>query len=239
MGRRKSTRHHRRTRKQEIKRYQKIYRAIYYTQEKGWNAKLKLLAKIPPTQVQWPKTRDVSWETLPDIISQIDKEGLLLPHLKTNEVDVWDPCFFNGEVEKAWKKVGISLRHSRENFWTVWPRRLTPRTVNITNPPFLQSWLEPFFRFLTTLDNPFLILLQDKAPHRLYFGKHLYDQVKRKSELKIYHLQKAYRMKQKGGRVAGFSGLTLCCYYPKHWMFKLNASSYARLIKTHSLHSIQ
>ena len=102
---------------------------------------------------------------------------------------------------------------------------------------FKPGWLEPFFKFLTTLDNPFLILLQDKSPDRLYFGRHLFDRVKRKNELKIYHLQKAYRMKQKGGKVVGFSGLTLCCYFPKQWRLEFDASNYSRVIPTYSLHS--
>ena len=237
MGRRKSSRDHRRKRKKEIQRYQKRYWAVYYEGQKEWKKKLMLLATITPPEVQWPKTRKVSWETLPDLILQLDKDGLLPFNLKTREVDVWDPCYFNGEVKKTWEKVGISLRHCRENFWTVWPRKLTPRTVILTNPPFVQAWLEPFFKFLTTLDNPFLILLQDKAPDRLYFSRHLFDRVKRKNELKIYHLQKAYRMKQKGGKVVGFSGLTLCCYFPKQWRLEFDESKYSRVIPTYSLHS--
>ena len=92
---------------------------MYNEQQKEWDKKLKLLARITPPKVQWPKTRKVSWETLPDLILQLDKDGMLSQHLKTSEVDVWDPCFFNGEVKKTWKRVGISIRHSRENFWTV------------------------------------------------------------------------------------------------------------------------
>ena len=56
-------------------------------------------------------------------------------------------------------------------------------------------------------------------------------------ELKIYHLQKTYKMKQKGGRLAGLAGLTICCYFPKHWMFELDETKYARVIPISSLHS--
>ena len=87
-------------------------------QENEWNHKLKLLAAISPPQVTWPKTRDVSWETLPELILQLDKDGMLPPQLKTADVHVWDPCFFNGEVKNTWKRVGISILHSCEDFWT-------------------------------------------------------------------------------------------------------------------------
>ena len=86
--------------------------AIYREQQIKWNHKLKLLAAISPPQVKWPKTRDVSWETLPELILQLDKDGMLPPQLKTTDVDVWDPCFFNGNVKNTWRRVGISIRHS-------------------------------------------------------------------------------------------------------------------------------
>ena len=237
MGRRKSTRGQRRASKRERKSYMKGYMAVYREQQIKWNHKLKLLAAISPPQVKWPKTRDVSWETPPELILQLDKDGMLPPQLKTTDVDVWDPCFFNGNVKNTWRRVGISIRHSCEDFWTTWSKRLTPRIVILTNPPFDQVWLEPFFEFLTTLDNPFFIVLHNKAPDRLYFGRHLFDRIRRKRELKIYHLQRSYKMKQKGGRLAGFAGLTICCYFPKHWMFKVDESKYARVISISSLHS--
>ena len=205
--------------------------------ENQWNDKLKLLSAISPTQDTWPKMKDISWETLPELILQLDKDGLLPPQLKTTDVDVWDPCFFNGEVKNTWKRVGISILQSCEDFWTNWPKRLTPRTVILTNPPFEQGWLEPFFEFLTTLDNPFFIFLHNKAPDRLYFGRHLFDRIKRKRELKIYHLQKSHKMMQKGGKVRGLAGLTICCYFPKNWMFELDETKYARVITINSLHS--
>ena len=205
--------------------------------ENQWNDKLKLLSAISPPQVTWPKTKDISWETLPELILQLDKDGLLPPQPKTTDVDFWDPCFFNGEVKNTWKRVGISILHSCEDFWTNWPKRLTPRTVILTNPPFDQGWLEPFFEFLTTLDNPFFIFLHNKAPDRLYFGRHLFDRIKRKRELKIYHLQKSYKMMQKGGKVRGLAGLTICCYFLKKWMFELDETKYARVITINSLHS--
>ena len=205
--------------------------------ENQWNDKLKLLSAISPPKVTWPKTKDVSWETLPELILQLDKDGLLPPQLKTTDVDVWDPCFFNGEVKNTWKRVGISILHSCEDFWTHWPKMLTPRTVILTNPPFDQGWLEPFFEFLTTLDNPFFIFLHNKAPDSLYFGRHLFERIKRKRELKLYHLQKSYKMMQKGGKVRGLAGLTICCYFPKNWMFELDETKYARVITINSLHS--
>ena len=201
MGRRKNTRAQRRPSKRERNEYMKSYMANRREQQREWNKKLKLLGTISPPKVKWPKTRDVSWETLPEIILELDRDGILAPQLKTSEVDVWDPCYYNGEVKNTWKRVGIDIRHSCEDFWSVWEKRLTPRTVILTNPPFDQAWLEPFFQFIATLDHPFFILLQNKAPDRLYFGKHLFDRIKRKSELKIYHLQKAYKMQQKGGRL--------------------------------------
>ena len=191
MGRRKNTRAQRRASKRERNEYMKSYMANRREQQCEWNKKLKLLGTISPPKVKWPKTRDVSWETLPEIILELDRDGILAPQLKTSEVDVWDPCYYNGEVKNTWKRVGIDIRHSCEDFWSVWEKRLTPRTVILTNPPFDQAWLEPFFQFIATLDHPFFILLQNKAPDRLYFGKHLFDRIKRKSELKIYHLQKA------------------------------------------------
>ena len=162
---------------------------------------------------------------------------MLPPKLKTTDVDVWDPCFYKGDVKNTKRRVGSSIRQSCEDFWTTWSRRLTPRTVILTNPPFDQVWLEPFFELLTTLNNQFFIVLHNKAPDRLYFGRHLFDRIKRKRELKIYHLQKSYKMKQKGGRLAGFAGLTICCYFPKHWMFKDEESKYARVISISSFHS--
>ena len=131
-------------------------------------------------------------------IEALDKDGLIASHLKEKDFEVWDPCYHDGMVASTWKRVGISVLHTRDNFWTTWPQTVTKRTVIVTNPPFTLEWLEPFFSFLTTLDQPFLIILHNTAPNRLYFGKYLHDRIKRKSELEIFSLQKAHRMKQKG-----------------------------------------
>ena len=133
--------------------------------------------------------------------------------------------------------MGIAVTHTREDFWTIWPQKVTKRTVTITNPPFKRLWLEPFFAFLTTLDQPFLIILHNTAFNRLYFGKYLYDRIKRKSELEIFSIQKAHRMKQKGGRLVGFAGLIICLYYPKKWNFTLDEKKFQRIINIRSLHS--
>ena len=66
----------------------KGYMVVYREQQIKWNHKLKLLAAISPPQVKWPKTRDVSWETPPELILQLDKDGMLPPQLKTTDVDV-------------------------------------------------------------------------------------------------------------------------------------------------------
>ena len=237
MGRRKLTRDQRRAAKKRKAIYLKKYHLEHYDQKKEWNSKLKLLANITPPRNSWPKTKKVSWETLPDVIFQLDRDGLIPTQMKTRKVDVWDPCYFNGKVQKTWQSLGISMHHTCQNFWKVWHNTITPRTVIVTNPPFVKAWLEPFFTFLAILDNPFILILQNKAPDRLYFGRNLFDRIQRKSELHIFHLQKSFRMKQKGGRLAGFSGLTLCCYYPKQWKFELDESKYVRVIEISSLHA--
>ena len=140
-------------------------------------------------------------------------------------------------VASTWKRVGVSVLHTRDDFWNIWPKRLSKRTVLVTNPPFTRKWLEPFFTFVTTLDHPFLLILHNTAADRLCFGKFLYDRIKRKSELEIFSLQKAHRMKQKGGRLAGFAGLTICLYYPKRWNFSLDEKKFQRIIPIRSLHS--
>ena len=129
-------------------------------QENEWIHKLKLLAAISPPQVTWPKTRDVSWETLPELILQLDKDGMLPPQLKTADVHVWDPCFFNGEVKNTWKRVGISILHSCEDFWTNWPKRLNFELSSLRTHPsikdcwshslsFLRRWITHFSSFST------------------------------------------------------------------------------------------
>ena len=176
-------------------------------------------------------------ETLPSLKEALDRDGLLASQLKEKDVEVWDPCYHDGKVASTWERVGISVLHTREDFWTIWPQKVTKRTMIITNPPFTPDWLEPFFAFLTTLDQPFLIIMHNLAVNRLYFGKYLYDRIKRKSELEMFSLQKAHRMKQKGGRLAGFAGLNICLYYPKRWNFTLDEKKFQRIINIRSLHS--
>ena len=79
----------------------KGYMAVYREQQIKWNHKLKPLAAISPPQVKWPKTRDVSLENLPKPILQLDKNGMLPPQLKTTDVHVRDPCFYNGDVKNT------------------------------------------------------------------------------------------------------------------------------------------
>ena len=177
MGRRKKSRDQIRLSKKRRQSYVRMYRAVTYAQEKEWKKKLQLLGSIKPPAVAWPKTKTVSWETLPSLILQLDKDGLLSPHLKSKNVHAWDPLFYNGKVKATWKRVGISVEHTCEDFWKAWYAKISPKTVIITNPPFQQDWLEPFFEFLAVLDRPFLLILQNTAPNRLYFGKLLYDRI--------------------------------------------------------------
>ena len=237
MGRRRQSRDQKRKNKQRILAYKRNYAQIQYALQKEWLQKLCLLSNIQPSKKTWPKAKDFSWETLPSLIEALDKDGLLASQLKEKDLEVWDPCYHDGMVASTWKRVGISVRHTRDNFWTSWPQAVTKRTVIVTNPPFTREWLEPFFSFLRTVDQPFLIILHNTAPDRLYFGKYLHDTIKRKSELEIFSLQKAHPMKQKGGRLAGFAGLTICLYYPKRWNFTLDEKKFQRIINLRSLHS--
>ena len=239
MGRRKNNRNQARLSKLRHQKYMRMYMAVRFTQQQDWRKKLQLLGNIKPPAVTWPKTKTVSWETLPSLVLQLDKYGLLSPHLKSKKVHAWDQLFYNGKVKATWKRVRISVEHSCEDFWKVWKKKITPKTVIITNPPFQQDWLEPFFKFLTVLDRPFLLILQNTAPNRLYFGKCLYDRIQRRNELNIFALQKSFQMEQKGGRLAGFAGLTICTYYPKRWNFELDETKFERIIPIKSLHSIQ
>ena len=237
MGRRKHSRDQKRANRKRILSSKRNRAQVEYTNHKLWLLKFCQLLNITPPKNTWPKTKAVCWETLPSLIEALDKDGLLSSHLKEKDVKVWDPCYHDGKVASTWKRVGISVTHTREDFWTIWPQKVTKRTVVITNPPFQRKWLEPFFAFLTTLDQPFLIILPNTASNRLYFGKYLYDRIKKKSELEIFSLQKAHRMMQKGGRLAGFAGLTICLYYPKRWNFTLDETKFQRIITTRSLHS--
>ena len=152
MGRRKNNRNQAKLSKLRHQKYMRMYMAVRFTQQQDWRRKLQLLGNIKPPAVTWPKTKTVSWETLPSLILQLDKYGLLSPHLKSKKVHAWDPLFYNGKVKATWKRVGISVEHSCEDFWKVWKKKISPKTVIITNPPFQQDWLEQFFKFLTVLD---------------------------------------------------------------------------------------
>ena len=136
MGRRKKSRDQRRISKNWRQRYMRMYRAVKYAQEKEWQKKLQLLGSIKPPAVIWPKTKTVSWEALFSLILQLDKDGLLSPHLKSKNVRAWDPLFYNGKVKATWKRVGISVEHTCEDFWKAWYAKISPKTVIITNPPF-------------------------------------------------------------------------------------------------------
>ena len=66
---------------------------------------------VKPPRILWPKSKKVSWETLFDVIYSLDQVGVIHPQLKTNTVDPWDPCWFNGEVKTSRKKIGVTIRH--------------------------------------------------------------------------------------------------------------------------------
>ena len=214
--------------------------------EPDWMDKVKRLSNIVKPLNSWPKSADVSWDTLSVLIDQLDLWGLIPPQLKKDFVDPsdqtspytdpWDPCFFSGNVRASWIRVKVAVRHVKVNFWKSWPKFINRRTVIITNPPFQEKWLIPFFQFVTTLDHPFFLILSNKICNRLYFGKNLYDRIKRLDELHIFALQRSFRMQQKGGRTTGFSGLTICAYFPKEWNFILNESNFKRVIPLRSLH---
>ena len=145
MGRRRQSRDLKRKNKQRILAYKSNYAQIQYALQKEWLQKLRLLSNIQHPKKTWPKTKDVSWETLPSLIEALDKDGLLASQLKEKDLEVWDPCYHDGMLASTWKRLGISVRHSRDNFWTTWPQTVTKRTVIVTNPPFTREWLEPFF----------------------------------------------------------------------------------------------
>lgn len=204
--------------------------------DKEQQKKLERVFLVKPPRILWPKSKEVSWETLFDVIYSLDQVGVIHPQLKTNTVDPWDPCWFNGEVQNSQKKIGVTIRHVNKDFWNIWPQMINRKTMIITNPPFSPKWLKPFFVFLATLDLPFLVILPGNISDRLYFGNFLFDRIHRKSELYIFSLHKAFRMKQKGGRITGFSGLTICAYYPKSWKFKLDKTKFLRVITKKCLH---
>ena len=120
MGRRKLSRDQKRASKKRKLAYLKKNRSIQYAEQKQWLLKLRLLSEIKPPKITWPKTNDVSWETLPSLIEALDKDGVLASQLKGKEVQVWDPCFHDGMVASTWKRVGVSVQHTREDFWRIW-----------------------------------------------------------------------------------------------------------------------
>ena len=211
-----------------------------------WNAKLRMLSSIEKPLITWPKSQKVSWDTLPFLIEKLNSWGIIPTQLKNGYinplnprrpyVDPWDPCWFNGKVTDYWNKIRVSVRHIQQDFWKKWPQFINRNTVIITNPPFLEKWLRPFFIFLAVLDHPFLLILPHKICDRLYFGETLYDRVKRPNELHIFSLQRSFRMEQKGGRVVGMAGLIVCAYYPKLWNFRLNENNFVRVIPLKCLH---
>ena len=218
----------------------------WYVNDTEWEDKLRRLYTVKKPRITWPKSKKVSWDTLPYLIEKLDSWGIIPPQLKTGYVnplnplepfvDPWDPCYFNGKVKGYWDKVNVSVRHVQKDFWKIWPAYTNRRTVILTNPPFLQKWLEPFFHFLSILDHPFVLILSHNMCNRLYLGEYLYDRIERPEELHIFSLQRSFRMEQKGGHVTGMAGLILCTYYPKEWNFKLNENIFGRVIPVKCLH---
>ena len=100
--------------------YKRNYAQVQFAIKKEGLQKLRLFSNIQPAKKTWPKTKDVSWETLPSLIEQLNSGGLLSPELKGQKTEVQDPCFHDGKVATTRKQVGISLLHTRENFWELW-----------------------------------------------------------------------------------------------------------------------
>ena len=140
-----------------------------------------------------------------------------------------------GYVETGWYSRGAFLRRLLESV----EQENQSENCYYNNPTLSTGLARAFFKFLTVLDRPFLLILQNTAPNRLYFGKCLYDRIQRRNELNIFALQKPFQMEQKGWRLAGFAGLTICTYYPKHWNFELDERKFERIISIKSLHSIK
>ena len=123
-----------------------MYMAVRYNQQQDWRKELQLSGNIKPPAVTWPKTKTVSWETLPSLALQLDKYGLLFPHLKSKKVHAWDPLFYNGKVKATWKRVSTSVEHSCKNSWKVWYKKISPFLPYVIG----RSWL--FSRTLFPID---------------------------------------------------------------------------------------
>ena len=205
-----------------------------------WQTLLVKLGKIRPENGQdtWPKSPSISWETCPGLIRTLRKKRLI-PGDFVKFGTHWEPCYLNGRVAEAYREIGLTIRHKKEDFWLVWKKVLTPNTFIITNPPFGKPatyWLKAFLLFVVTFDRPFLLILPHHIFDRKYFQDAI-DQIARTSELHIWGHSKGFYMKKVNKlKPTRFTGLTIVAYYPKVWKFTLNLSEFDSIIHKIHLH---
>ena len=213
---------------------------------------IKNIVLPKPTNI-WA-TKDVCWVTRapisersnPDIILTMDKYKWFPQQVKM--LRLYDPFYNTGAVKKSYVEVGWDvgkIDHRYENCFESFERRITQRTVFVTNPPFLEDVLLSFFALLAHMDLPCVLILRRGISETDYFGDfwELMSDQRRLGDLYVRSFNRSFRMcntekSMETGReiVKGFAGLTIATYYPKDWEWSPPDQLFERAIPKYDLH---
>ena len=208
---------------------------------------------LPKPSNLWLK-KDVCWDTRvpnsgranPDIVITMDKYKWF-PH-QAKSLRLYDPFFNTGVIEKSYIEVGWTadqIDHRKENCFDWFERRITQKTMFLTNPPFSEDVLLSFFALLAHMDQPFVLILRKGISETDYFGDfwELMCQEERSGNFFVRSYSRAFPMHNtkktlEAGKVyvKGFAGLTLVTYYPKEWDWNPPDQLFDRAIPKFDLH---
>ena len=169
--------------------------------------------------VCWDTRSPNSGRANPDIVITMDKYKWF-PH-QAKSLRLYDPFFNTGAIEKSYIEVGWTadqIDHRKENCFGWFERRITQKTMFLTNPPFSEDVLLSFFALLAHMDLPFVLILRKGI---YYFGDfwELMCQEERSGNFFVRSYSRAFPMhntkktlEARKVYVKGFAGLTLVTY---------------------------
>ena len=222
-----------------------------YKKNKERKKRLKLLGLVvrPKPENIWKKD-GVSWDTRPpqqrgagsDLIVTLNKYNWFPSQAKL--LRLYDPFYNTGAVVESYKEIGWCnerIDHRKEDCFAFFQKRVTRKTIIVTNPPFLEDVLLTFCAFLVIMDCPFVLILRRGVSETHWFGDFVdlmtAPNPSKSGNFTIRSLNKSFQMlNTMDGKLTGFAGLSIVTYYPKVWNWTPPDHLFERAILKYDLH---
>jgi hypothetical protein len=85
----------------------------------------------------------------------------LFRYANRKDIQIWDPYYCDGAVKRHLETLGFqNVYHKNEDFYAVVEsNKQPPHDVFLTNPPYSDDHIERLLKFLSTIEQPFCLLM--------------------------------------------------------------------------------